>query len=90
MCKGWKLHSVNLSVISGVPQGIILGPFLFLLFINDLSDIIPNGFHAKLFADDLKSYNVYDYYSSPNSVQLMLDSIVQWSERWLRKLYNSK
>ena len=43
-------------VTSGVPQGSILGLMLFLLFINDLPDVIPQATSSGLYADDAKLY----------------------------------
>jgi len=42
-------------ITSGVPQGSVLGPTLFLLFINDIEDVLfGTSVHMKLFADDVK------------------------------------
>jgi len=45
-------------VTSGVSQGSVLGPLLFLLFINDLADELGNFLTVQLFADDVKIYTV--------------------------------
>jgi hypothetical protein len=71
-----------LPLISGVPQGSVLGPFLFLLFINDLPEICDSGFKGKLFADDAKLYNCNDYRLDPESVQHTLDKLFEWSKNW--------
>ena len=70
--------SEPLPVTSGVPQGSVLGPSLFLVYINDLVQSIQ---HSKimLFADDLKIFN-----TSKNSTLLQsdLNSLESWTNKW--------
>ena len=67
-------------VVSGVPQGTILGPVLFLLFINDLPSCVKNT--IKLFADDCKVYKPISTVDDCVSLQDDLNSICAWTRNW--------
>lgn len=78
------------QVTSGVPQGSILGPLLFLIFINDICDIIGNNVEIKLFADDVKLFFKITDNSSHSKIQSCLDNISQWCNDWQLKISPSK
>jgi len=70
-----------LDIESGVPQGSVLGPILFLIYINDLeNNIISN---VKFFADDTMIYStVYDPVNSATELNHDLNIINKWAHQW--------
>lgn len=71
-----------ISVSSGVPQGSVLGPVLFLLYINDIVDIFGGGLSVKLFADDVKIYSVIKDVNDISTFQAGLHELNEWSVNW--------
>jgi exonuclease III len=73
------------DVLSGVPQGSILGPLLFIIFINDMPDVIDDHTSIALYADDAKVFREIKTYEDALKLQEQLDRIVHWSNQWLLK-----
>ena len=70
-------------LVSGIVQGSCLGPLLFLIYINDVTDVMPLGCVCKLFADDLKLYSVASIVDDNALViQDSLDKLCNWSVKW--------
>ena len=66
---GWR------DVTSGIPQGSVIGPILFVIFINDMPQVVKQNF-CKLFADDSKLYGIKRKVGE-NSVQTDLSNMEQ-------------
>ena len=68
------------QVLSGVPQGSVLGPILFLVYINDLEE----GVSGKIlkFADDTKLFRKVKEIGDKQNLQDDIDKLVKWSEKW--------
>ena len=69
------------NVKAGVPQGSILGPLLFLIYINDLADGLSSN--TKLFADDTSLFSViHDSVITTLELNSDLSRIKQWTFQW--------
>ena len=73
---------------SGVPQGTVLGPLLFLLYINDLPDCINS--RVRLFADYCLVYRKISSFEDQLALQRALDALEAWASAWGMKFNPSK
>ena len=83
-----NIFSSRCNITSGVPQGSVMGPLLFLLYIEDLLKLLNQNFpsiNAYAFADDLKILG-----SDRNTLQQALDEIIIWTQNWQLKIQHSK
>jgi len=68
------------TVTSGIPQGSVLGPILFVIFINDLPETVKTT--VKIFADDTKLFHCTKTAQQQQQLQDDLNKLTQWSEEW--------
>ena len=76
LVKGKKSRPV--LVISGVPQGTVLGPLLFIIFINDITKVIKHC-QIKIFADDSKLSHIIKSFEDNHALQEDLDAVMKWA-----------
>lgn len=75
-------------VSSGVPQGSVIGPLLFVIFINDMPDEVKHNI-CKLFADDCKLYGTVEE-DGAEKLQNDLRNLEAWSNQWQLPFNTSK
>ena len=81
--------SQTAPVCSGVPQGSVIGPLMFQLFINDLPDYVKSC-NVRLFADDsVLNRRIYRA-SDMQSLQNDMDNLLQWEQDWQMEFHPSK
>ena len=80
--------SDDAEVLSGVPQGSVLGPCLFLLYINDLPESLASN--IRLFADDTIVYLTIHSDSDTQVLQRDLDKLTEWETLWKMEFHPDK
>ena len=80
--------SSTIPVTSGVPQGSVLGPLLFTMFVNEIPSIVSSP--VLLFADDTKIFRVIRNREDYTALQSDLDLLQRWSQQWLLNFNISK
>ena len=83
-CSNWS------KVISGVPQGSVLGPLLFVIFINDIDNFTRNISIMLKFADDTKLGNVASGVGDCENLQQTINELLVWAETWCMKFNTAK
>ena len=74
--------------MSGIPQGSVLGPILFAIYINDMPECVSAS--RYLFADDTKIYKEISCEDDVSGLQADLDQFQKWSDTWLLKFHPNK
>ena len=69
-----------MPVTSGIPQGSVLRPIMFLIYVNGLPEVVTST--VKLFADDTKLYRVIKNEEDKLQLQEDLNNLQKWSEKW--------
>ena len=92
--EGVRSHSRSRTdgddVRSGVPQGTVMGPLLFLCYINDLPSVLDSGTACRLFADDCLIYRSIRSVSDQVTLQKDLEALYNWGIKWGLKFNVSK
>ena len=84
-------HSHSVYVASGVPQGTVLGPTLFLLFIDDICDIFDElNVKCKLYADNIKLYSCYNVNVPQHDLMIAIGRLHNWSLTWQLQIASDK
>ena len=82
--------SACMPVQSGVPQGTVLGPLFFLIYINDISLNLTPGTEIRLFADDSLLYRRINTHNDTVILQKDLDQLQTWEEKWKMEFHPQK
>ena len=76
------------NATSGIPQGSVLAPILFVIYINDIPDTVESD--SYLFADDTKIFRIIKDEDDKEILQDDLTKLEEWSDKWLLKFHPEK
>ena len=76
------------DVTSGIPQGSVLGPLLFVIFINDLPDQVKSDMY--LFAGDTKVFRRISTKEDEEILQEDINEMLKWADKWQREFHPDK
>jgi len=76
------------DVINGVPQGSVLGPLLFVIYVNDLPEVVQSLMFS--FADDTQLFRSIVSDLDVAQLQADIDNFPIWTKNWLLNINNSK
>jgi hypothetical protein len=82
--------SQPVHVQSGVPQGTVLGPLMFLIYINDISNNIDTNTKIRLFADDCVLYRIVRSNTDTEYLQKDLNALTDWASTWQMSFNTAK
>ena len=77
-----------ISVLSGAPQGSVLGPILFIIFINDIEECVNELLY--IFADDTKLVGEAQSDESIYKLQITINKLNEWANRWKMQFNSAK
>ncbi|CAG5133668.1 unnamed protein product [Candidula unifasciata] len=78
-----EAHSPRFKLRAGVPQGSVLSPVLFLIYINDLPQTLPRHVSHSLHADDLAVWYTSEFIGPAISkLQESVNSVINWANKW--------
>lgn len=83
-------ESEKAHVLSGVPQGTVLGPLCFLIYINDLGNNLSPETTLNLFADDSLLFRIIEDKNDTKALQSDLESLLSWSSKWQMNFHPDK